>query len=207
MVRKLATMPSGPASSRIRLVRAEIRGNQVLVRPGRSDIPGFDLPNNIATRGFSPGWSTHDYLVITSAPASLRGAAGLRLVGDALVANPTLGIDRPSTSSGTRNDMGDLVPFDGDDNFVRSYSIPTTDPNRSAAVVNYTIQGQHAMSEGFVIRFARLRPDGGVELVTYGEGDALVQSNYSRLYWGGVVARVWTQNAGEIFAAANRAGR
>lgn len=99
------------------------------------------------------------------------------------------------------------MPFDGDDNFVRSYGIPTTDPRRSAAVVNYTMQGEHAMSEGFVIRFARLRPDGRIELVTYGEGNALTQSSYSRFYRGGVVARVWTENATEIFIAAERANR
>ncbi len=141
------------------------------------------------------------------APASLRGATGLRLIGDALTANPTPGVDRPSTSQGTRNDVGDLTPFDGDDNFVRSYAIPTTDTGRSAAVVNYTIQGEHAMSEGFVIRFARLRADDSIELVTYGEGDATVQSGLTRFYWGGVVTRVWTENAAEIFAAAERGGR
>jgi hypothetical protein len=200
-------MMQAGASPRIQLAWAGIRGNRVLVRPERSDIPRFDLPNNTAARSFSPGWSTHDYLVVTPAPTSLRGAAGLRLVGDALVTNSTPGMDQPSTSGGTRNDVGDLVPFDGDDNFVRTYSIPTTDPGRSTAVVNYTIQGEHAVSEAFVIRFARLRSDGGIELVNYGEGDAIVQSNYSRFYRGGVVARVWTETAAEIFVAAERAGR
>lgn len=206
-MRRLATMPADGRTPCIQLARAEIRGNQVLVRPERSDIPHFNLPNNTAAQGFSPGWSTHDYLVINLAPASLRGAPGLRLIGDALVANPTPGVDQRSTPRGTRNDVGNLVLGDGDDNFVRSYSIPTTDPSRSTAVVNYTIQGQHAMSEGFVVRFARLRSDGRIELVTYGEGDAIKQSTALKFYWGGVVSRVWTENAVEIFNAAERGGR
>lgn len=91
---------------------------------------------------------------------------------------------------------------DGGDNFVRSYVIPSSDPNRSATVVNYTVSGEHTMHEGFVMRFAELRADGRVELVTYGEGNAFKQMEALSAIWEPIVARVWTENATEIFNTA-----
>lgn len=96
--------------------------------------------------------------------------------------------------------MGDLpVPFDEGDNFVRSYVIPSTNPRRTAAVVNYTIRGEHASDEDFVLRFAELRRDGSIGLITYGEGNALVQSEATAGLWRDDVAAAWTGNAREIF--------
>lgn len=202
---------SGVPDARTELVRVEVRNGRVLVRPEdrlRSDLPNIDLPNNVGARGFTPGLTTHDYLVPVLAPASLRGAAGLAAVERALVANPTPGRDRPSTPTGTRNDVGDL-PYlpDGGDNFVRSYVIPSNDPRRSATVVNYTIRGEHALDEGFVLRFAELRPNGRVELVTYGEGNALLQSQLLRGRWGPLAERAWTDNAHQVFAGASATRR
>ncbi|HEX8389100.1 MAG TPA: hypothetical protein VF636_08795 [Sphingomonas sp.] len=197
---------SGAPEPRIELARAEVRNGRVFVIPERdlrSDLPTLNLPNNVGARGFSPGLMTHDYLVPVLAPRELSGPAGLAAVGRALVANPTPGRDQPSSPTGTRNDVGGL-PYlpDGGDNFVRSYVIPSSDPRRSAAVVNYTIRGEHALNEGFVLRFAELRRDGRIELVTYGEGNALKQSEAIELIWGPMVTEAWAVNANEVFRAA-----
>lgn len=195
----------GIEAPRVQLARAEIVGNRVHITPEsdiRSDFPSFTIPNNVGAEGFSPSITTHDYLVTNLAPATLTGPAGLAAVGRALVANPTPGVDFAASPRGARNDVGDLVLGDGDNNFVRSYSIPSSDPNRSATVINYTIAGEHTMAEGFVMRFAELRSDGRVQLVTYGEGNALKQSEATRFIWGDRVQTVWTQNAREIFATA-----
>jgi hypothetical protein len=198
---------SGAPEPRIELARAEVRNGRLFVIPERdlrSDLPTLNLPNNVGARGFSPGLTTHDYLVPVLAPPSLSGPGGLAAVERALAANPTPGRDRPSTPTGTRNDVGGLVPWDWGDNYVRSYVIPSSNPNRSDTVVNYTIKGEHAMDEGFVLRFAELRPDGRVELITYGEGNAFLQSDRFERGWKGIVERAWTGNAQEIFGAASR---
>jgi hypothetical protein len=162
------------------------------------------LPNNVGAEGFSPGILSHDYVVLNLAPPSLVGQAGLALVGQALAADPTPGNDGLPSATGTRNDVGGLVFFDGGDNFVRTYTIPSSDRRRSQTIVNYTIQGEHAMSEGFVLRFGRLRTDGRIVLVTYGEGNAIWQSKATGFLWRREVARVWTENANAIFTAARR---
>ena len=196
---------SGAPEDRIELVRSEVRNGRVFITPERdirSDLPSVNLPNNVGARGFSPGLTTHDYLVPILAPPSLSGTAGLAAVEQALLANPTPGNDLPSTGTGTRNDVGGVVPWDGGTNVVRSYVIQSSNPNRSDAVVNYTVGGEHAMEEGFVLRFAELRSDGRVELITYGEGNALLQSSMLESVWDGMVERAWSENAQEIFRTA-----
>ena len=197
---------SGAPEARIELARVEVRDGRVLIRPEddlRSGLPNIDLPNNIGARGFSPSITMHDYLVPVLAPRSLTGPAGLAAIEQALIANPTPGRDQPSTPIGTRNDVGDLpFTFDGGDNIVRSYVIPSSNPNRSAAVVNYTEKGAHALNEGFVLRFAELQPNGRIELVTYGEGNALKQVEALENVWGPLVTSAWTDNANEVFRAA-----
>lgn len=200
------------ADNPIQLARVDVLPNgTVAIRPEdrlRSDAPDVTLPNNdVGAAGFSPGFWTHDYLVTNLAPPSLQGPAGLAAVERALVANPTPGQDNPSTAAGARNDVGRLTPFDGGDNFVRSYVIQSNDPRRSDAVVNYTQAGEHALAEGFVLRYAELRADGRVELVTYGEGNAGIQSNNTDFLWRGEVTRVWSGNAQEIFNQAQQPGR
>lgn len=198
----------GIAEPSVQLARAEVVGDRVRIIPEsakRSDLPSFSIPNNVAAQGFSPGITTHDYLVTTNAPPTLNGPVGLAAIGRALVANPTPGVDQPSTPTGTRNDVGDIVPLDGDTNYVRSYVIPSSDPTRSDAVINYTIKGEHALDEGFVMRFAELRPNGSIELVTYGEGNAFAQSEAFGFMWKDAVQNVWKNNAQEIFSSAQNA--
>ena len=198
---------SGP---RVELARAEVipGRNQVLILPERRDMPRFAIPNSaVHAEGFSPGWFTHDYLVSTPAPAALRGVNGLSLVGRALAADPTPGDDGVPSPNGTRNDVGPLVPGDGGHNYVETYTFKSTDEHRSDAIVNYTIKGEHAMDEGFVLRFARLERDESIALITYGEGDALKQSPMLGFIWRQKVKEVWTKNAEAIFAAALRGPR
>lgn len=197
-----------PGAGSIQLARADVRGGQIFIRPERSDFPSITLPNNVGAVGFSPGWMIHDYLAAFPAPPTLRGPVGLAAIGAALIANPTPGKDQPSTPVGTRNDVGDLVPFDGDTNFVRSYVRPSDDPRtRSVTVVNYTIKGEHAMDEGFVLRFAELKRDQAIDLITYGEGTAFFQSFMLQPIWPIMVERAWQANAREIFASAAGGGR
>jgi len=194
---------SGAPEAQIQFARVDIRNSRILVRPDerlRSDLPDLSLPNNVGARGFSPGLTTHDYLVPVLAPASLSGPAGLAAIERALVANPTPGRDLPSSPTGTRNDVGDLpYTVDGGDNFVRSYVIPSSDPRRTATIVNYTIRGEHALHEGFVLRFAEMKQNGRIELVTYGEGNALRQSEAAEFIWGRLVDEAWMNNARQVF--------
>lgn len=207
VLRRIVANPrviTGPA---IQLARTEVRNGRILVSPERSDFPTFTLPNNAGAAGFSPGFFSHDYLVVNLAPVVLSSAAGLTLVGKALAADPTPGRDGAPSGIGTRNDVGPLVPWDGGDNLVNTYAIPSSDRRRSLTIINYTIKGQHSMNEGFVLRFGHLRADGRVELITYGEGNAALQSNSTGVLWRSRVTRVWTENASEIFAAALRGRR
>ena len=123
----------GIAEPAIQLARAEVVGNRVDIIPEadiRSDLPTFNIPNNVGASGFSPGFTTHDYIVTNNAPPTLTGPVGLAAIGRALVANPTPGVDQPASPLGTRNDVGGLVLGDGGDNFVRTYVIPSSDPRR-----------------------------------------------------------------------------
>lgn len=196
-----------PSAGGVQLARADVRGNQIFVRPERSDFPSVILPNNVGAEGFSPGWLTHDYLVAVYAPPGLRDPSALAAVGAALIANPTPGRDFPATATGAVNNIGHLTGIDHGSNLVRSYRIPATNPRRSATVVNYTIEGQHTMAEGFVLRFAELKRDLSVVLVTYGEGDAFRQTTMFSPLWWKEVKRVWKRNALEILDAAWRANR
>lgn len=202
----------GAEADPLLLARAELVGDGILIAPEgklRSDLPSFtipnDNPNNLRAGGFSPGFTTHDYLVTAIAPSSVNGQAGLAAVETALILNPTPGRDQPASPNGTRNDVGNIpLSADNDTNIVRSFLLQSSDPNRSAAVINYTVGTEHVLEEGFVMRFAELRPDGRVELVTYGEGNALPQMEKFGL---GIVTRelvtsAWAANAEEVFRAA-----
>jgi hypothetical protein len=119
--------------------------------------------------------------------------------------NPTTGRDREATRKGVVNDVGHLRPLDKDTNYVKTYRVPSKDPNRSDAVINYTIPGAHMANEGFVIRFARLRKDGRVEIVTYGEGNAVEMNPLTRGYWEPRVNEAWTKNSLAVIKRALRA--
>lgn len=58
------------------------------------------------------------------------------------------------------------------------------------------------MDEGFVLRFAEMKANKSIELVTYGEGNAILMMTALEVIWRPDVERVWLENAREIFAAA-----
>ena len=60
-------------------------------------------------------------------------------------------------------------------------------------------------NEGFVIRFARLRKDGRVEIVTYGEGNAVEMNPLVRRVWEPRVKDAWTKNSLAVIEKALRA--
>ena len=199
----------------IELARAETRdtpnGTMIDIVPEddlMKGLPKVTVPNNVGADGFGRDIWQHDYLVVTDAPSDLKGPEALKGVGEALRKNPAPGESRPASPDGTLNDVGGIVYFDGGDNMVRSYVIKSDDPNRSDIVVNYTVDGEHALDEGFVMRFAEMAPDGSIQLVTYGEGNAAAQVEaLEGPVWGELVDKTWTENANEIFEDAQAATR
>ncbi|MEZ5934444.1 MAG: hypothetical protein R3F54_21375 [Alphaproteobacteria bacterium] len=197
----------------IQLARAEIRdtpnGSVIDIKPEDDlirGLPDVTIPNTVGAEGFGRNMWQHDYLVVTPAPQDLRGPEALAAINQALRANATPGKDAPASHEGTRNDVGDITLFDGDDNFVKTFVVDAfsaeataTTPARSDIVVNYTIKGEHILDEGFVMRYAVMGSDGGISLVTYGEGNATFQVEGLQGIWGGQVDDVWTANAEEVF--------
>ncbi|HEY7747564.1 MAG TPA: RHS repeat-associated core domain-containing protein [Aestuariivirgaceae bacterium] len=174
-----------------------IRGN-IHIRPIDPTVPRVDLQNKVAARGISSyGFRPfHTYNVPTQ--TKLSGSAGLRELGRELARNPTPGIDKPATRSGTVNDVGPL-PLAPGENLVRSFLIPSPDPSRyTDIIVNYTIAGEHGYHEGFVLRFGEIGPSGTITLRSYGEGNAVLQTQGGKWYWEDDVEAVWQGNAGEV---------
>ena len=94
------------------------------------------------------------------------------------------------------------MPFilDGGDNFVFSYLVENEEVDQSDLVVNYTVEDEHALEEGYVVRYAQLNDDGSIDIITYGEGNAWEQGNgLSRGIAEAEVEEVWTDNAVQIF--------
>jgi hypothetical protein len=172
-----------------------------------SDVPDIDLPRIPGTEGISPfDFNFHDYRVPVLAPPELSGREGLLAVQRELLRDPTPGRDREARPKGVVNDVGDLRWRDNDTNYVKTYRVPSKDPNRSDAVINYTIPGAHVANEGFVIRFARLRKDGRVEIITYGEGNAVeMNPRLKPVIWGKRVDEAWTRNSLDVIRRALRA--
>jgi len=195
-----------PRAGRVQFARAEVRGDRIFVRPEDwkgSDVPDIDLPRIPGTKGFSPSHvNFHHYRVPVVAPPGLSGRKGLLAVQQELMRNPTTGQDREATRKSVVNDVGDMRWFDNDTNYVKTYRVPSKDPDRSDAVINYTIPGAHMANEGFVIRFARLRRDGRVEIVTYGEGNAVEMHPLASRRWKPLVKDAWTRNSQDVISRA-----
>jgi hypothetical protein len=202
----------------IQLARAEIRktpeGSMIDIRPEEDlakGLPNLTLPNTVGATGFGRDMWQHDYLYVTPAPSDLQGPEALAAVNKALRANPTPGKDQPASPNGTRNDVGDITVMDGDDNFVKSFVVPTfsdkptaTAPARTDTVVNYTVKGEHILDEGFVMRYGVMGADGSISIVTYGEGNGSLQVEALEGIWGGQARDVWKTVDGEVFDAARR---
>ena len=112
---------------------------------------------------------------------------------NALRATPTPGPNQQTASaSGARNNVGSLVLGDGGANYVRSFRIASPDPKKyTDIVVNYTIHGEHVMDEGFVMRYGQIENGRVKRIVTYGEGNALLQDPTFQFIWQPIVNRTW----------------
>jgi len=181
----------------------DVTDGLVLVDPMQDGLPSFALPGDSGMDGIT-GDDTffHDYYVPVSAPSNIIGQQGLDAIEWALQHNPTPGNDAPATINGTRNDVEGLHPlgFDWGDNFVFSYVVDNPNPDQTDIVVNYTIEGEHMLEEGYVMRYGQLNDDDSIDIITYGEGNAWEQGNFvTENYAENEVHEVWAYNAQEIF--------
>lgn len=194
-----------------------VTGGLMIIEPNTDRLPSFAIPVQPGMEEYSTGIMLyHDYDASVSVP--LNGYDELRFSDDgldaleaALIANPTPGDDNPASVNGTRNDVGDLLPFDGDDNFVYSFVVSNPNPNQSDIVINYTIRGEHSLSDGYVSRMIQRHDntpddltdeDYSYSLVTFGEGDTFIQGALEGPT-SLMAAYEWYQNSYEIFDAAN----
>jgi len=175
--------------------RAEVRNGTIYIKPERPGIPAASIPNTVGAKGFTQrNPVAHVYMISTHS-----GQRDMDSVGRGYRDNPTPGRDAPASSSGTRNNVGHLEPLDGGTNFVRSFSIPSPNPARyTDIVVNYTIAGDHAMNEGFVMGFGEKNRDGTITLRNYGEGNAAEMAPSLSFIWGPKVANAWEKVQKEI---------
>lgn len=195
----------------------DVTDGVMIIEPNTDRLPSFAIPVQPGMEEYSTdSWFYHDYDSSVSVP--LNGYDALRFSDDglaaletALIDNPTPGEDSAASINGTVNDVGNLTPLDGDDNFVFSFVVDNPDPNQSDIVVNYTIDDQHVLADGYVGRMIQrydntaddlTDEDYSYSLVTFGEGDAFVQGvveGPAEL----VADYEWYQNSYEIFDTAN----
>lgn len=173
---------------------AYVDGDRIVLRPRNADVPGVSIPNNTGATGFEVGpgyrfWEwEHTYNVApydTGIPFNERSAA---LTGDAIARNPVPTFDdQPASATGSLNDalLGD---------HVKTYRVPSPDPSRyTDVIVNYTIDGEHRLHEGYVIRYGERDESGNIRLVTYGEGNSPLQHPVNGLNSLGVQG-AWSLN-------------
>ncbi|HEY7811308.1 MAG TPA: RHS repeat-associated core domain-containing protein [Allosphingosinicella sp.] len=175
--------------------RAIAENGRIHIRPESRSVPAVSIPNNVGAMGFTPrNPLMHSYQVSTH-----TGLRDGQAVGDAYRKNPTPGTDRPASSGGTMNDVGRLTFYDGGDNLVRSFSIPSPDPSKyTDIIVNYTVLGHHEMEEGFVMGYGEFQTDGSITLRHYGEGNAPEMAPSIKSIWGRKVADAWINVQKEI---------
>lgn len=148
--------------------------DQIQLTPRDQSVPQIRIPNNTGADGFrvTPGWylldSSHTYRPET--PTTIPFDRAKDLLAKELFTHPVPNeAALPATPEGTRNDaaMGQ---------YVRSYTVASPDPARFTDImVNYTIAGEHGFHEGYIMRYGERQPDGTVKIITYGEGNALLQ--------------------------------
>lgn len=143
---------------------------------------------------------SHQTLVET--PSKMKGRSALDAIGKALAENATPN-GGTATVAGTTNDAGNIGPIIGP-NEVRSYLVKSgKDSPYSDIVVNVT-RANHTLANGYIMRYAIMKPDGSIEIVTYGEGTALKQSSLNPLV--NIFNRwVWEANHDEVEEAASGA--
>lgn len=79
------------------------------------------------------------------------------------------------------------------------FQFQAPDPSKyTDIIVNYTISGEHAMNEGFVMGYGLKNRDGSITPTHYGEGNALQMAPSLKLIWGLKVADAWQKVQKEI---------
>ncbi|MFT3727122.1 MAG: hypothetical protein QM759_04795 [Terricaulis sp.] len=124
------------------------------------------------------------------------------------------GWQKPATQEGAHNDAADLFGIPVPASQVNSYE--RTTQSGQYWVVNVTRSvldgygadgGLHSLSSGWVASTMYRNQDGTVDLLTYGEGNAYVQShnNPTHQVFDNMNATVWNERATHVQAAVNRA--
>jgi hypothetical protein len=175
-----------------------IDGNTIKLVPRNPNVPSVTLPNNVGAKGFEVGPAydlisrEHTYDIRKKTDLPFDQAA--KLMGDAIAADPVpAGGDLPASPGGTANNAGL-------GNLVRTYRIDSPDPSKYTDItVNYTIGDEHILQEGYVIRYGEKMPNGNTEIISYGEGNGLVQHPLSPMHlWFGYN---WKENHDDIAKA------
>jgi hypothetical protein len=185
-------------SDPIQLTRSTVVGNRVDIAPEDKSVPSVSIPNNAGARGLSPSdLNFHTYDVRTQG-----GRIDPATVGSGLSQSPVPPGGQASTPEGTLNNAG-YIPTAGSINYVRSYLIPSPDTRRYTDItVNYTVTGLHGLTEGYVMRFGEITPE-GITLRSYGEGNAWRQSPILKPLWSSQVDKVWQENQRSIINRIN----
>jgi hypothetical protein len=153
---------------------AYLDGSRIHLVPRNPTVPRVTLPNDVGAEGFEvgPRWNIvspeHTYNVRTETTIPFDRARDL--FGEAIAQDPVPASgDLHARPEGVTNDAGL-------GNLVRTYTYPSPDPSRfSDITVNYTLGDKHILQEGYVIRYGERMPDGNTRIVSYGEGNGLLQ--------------------------------
>jgi hypothetical protein len=161
--------------------RSSVVGRNIVIQPFDRSHPAITIPRgNTGANGITgKELNFHHYNVYISSHRRNSDA-----IGNAIAANPTLGgRDRAADASGPANDAGRL-PFNPAPNLVQSFRVESPDSSKYTDVtVNYTVKGQHGLTEGFVMRYGEIGFDGNITIRTYGEGNAWEQSPALNRFW------------------------
>lgn len=191
---------------------AYLDGAYIHLVPRNPDVPRVRLPNNVGATGFEvgPAWNVlypeHTYHVSTDTTIPFDRAR--EFFGEEISRNPVpsnADPDDPTSAEwagrpeGVTNNAGSAF---GSDNLVRTYTYPSPDPSRFTDItVNYTLGDKHILQEGYVIRYGERMPDGTTRIVSYGEGNGLLQHPVSPAHL--VFREAWQNNHAEIEASVN----
>jgi RHS repeat-associated protein len=130
----------------------------------------------------------------TALPASEKGARAQE-VTNAIKDNPTPGIDRPASATGTPNNAGPFPGVPGGRSPVVSYV--ATDSKGRTVIVNATQPG-HPLGLGVVIRYVEVKPNGAIIVHNQGQGNGVLQSKYSPVFIRNPINNVWIGQTQEI---------
>lgn len=166
---------------------AVVIDDRIQINPLDPTVPDINIPNNVGAEGFSNYRMSFHYYDVRTPTNFTNGSA----VGESIRQDPTPGNDGAASPNGRRNNVGS-IPFHGDQNFVRSFSVASPDPSKFTDItVNYTIAGEHGLNEGFVMRFGQIGSDGTITLRSYGEGNDPAQDMALSFIWRPQVEDVW----------------